>query len=267
MSSSQEIQQALALIKSFDPKKCMQHKFKSHNDAVLKVREIMEKYVNKSKTIRKYFLLSHKQLGTSTPVDNSCIIVFSDTKDSNGELRILGNLEQRPNGFAVWGNQGGKIDALETSWQAALREFKEETGKDFMYTPSEMFNGFLSFEFAKFTLNNTRFYCWYTNGHGNVDIKLNDVAKRVKGVPPPVLLKNGKLHQEVLYVDWIRESAFIDALSYSTTNKKFIKKCIDIKPKDANGQLLKFNGISVDQFRLRGCLYDDFSPILGNDTA
>ena len=78
---------------------------------------------------------------------NACIILEVETRTG---LRILMNLERRANGHSVFGFPGGKIDHGETPFQAACREFHEETDQPFDLSAW--------IEISKFTIGDTRFY-------------------------------------------------------------------------------------------------------------
>lgn len=187
------------------------------------------------KLILQYIQNNPKSQNKTRREKNACLLIF--TSDNKGTVRVFTGLENRKDGLYVWGLPGGRCnynfanDTYEDSWDCAQREFREEIGVSFPPAANPNNADSISFEFAKFNLKETRYYCWFTTE----------------------LLYKGYIinshNNETLFADWVRDTSLIKSIRDVTVN-------LDITPRDMNG-IIPLPG-KKKSYRIRKCFSDDF---------
>lgn len=172
-------------------------------------------------------------------VRNACMFVVTYDEHSK-QVRYFAALERRRNGLHVWGIPGGKRDYIpntnqfESCWDCAQREFQEEIRVQF--PPQTASTGKVSFEFSKFIIDETKYYCWFTN------------EKLRKG---PVTDSN---NNEIIFVDWARASSLMTSILDFTIP-------LAINPTQPGGTRIPLPG-DHQAYRIRKCFSDSFKPFI-----
>lgn len=194
----------------------------------------------------------HTDKGNPT---NSCILLFGP--DTNNTWRMHSVLERRPEFiqipgkgrqfnkyFYVWNAPGGGIERKDgndrfTAWRAAIREYVEEVHTSKASFPAAHSGNNYSFEFAKFTIDNTRFYCWMTN----------DIFAYYKG-------KTESKNNETIFADFIRVSSIVAGILDA-------EKEIEVNPRAKDGSSLAHLLPDSGKFKLRRIFRETFTKTKG----